>query len=72
VLATICQLAMTRAYRLGHTAVVASFAFSTVIFSSILDVLMWDRFLPMMAWCGVALTVASGIWAVRLNNGDKT
>lgn len=71
-LATAGQLAMTRAYRVGRTAVVASFAFSTVIFSSLLDVIMWDRFLPITAWCGVVLTVASGIWAVRLNNGDKT
>jgi drug/metabolite transporter (DMT)-like permease len=71
-LATAGQLAMTRAYRLGRTAVVASLAFSTVVFSSLFDVVMWNRFLPITAWCGVALTVASGIWAVRLNNGDKT
>lgn len=71
-LATVGQLAMTRAYRTGHTAVVASFAFSTVIFSSVLDVLLFDRFLPIIGWCGVAVTVASGIWAVRLNHGDKT
>ncbi|MBI5331400.1 MAG: DMT family transporter [Betaproteobacteria bacterium] len=70
-LATLGQLAMTRAYRTGQTAVVASFAFSTVLFSSILDVLLWGRTLPILAWCGVAVTVASGIWAVRLNNGDK-
>lgn len=66
-LATLGQLAMTRAYRKGDTVVVASFAYSTVVFSGILDVVIWQAAMPGLAWSGMALTVAAGIWAVKLN-----
>ncbi len=66
-LATLGQLAMTRAYRKGDTVVVASFAYSTVVFSGILDVVIWREAMPVVAWSGMALTVAAGIWAVKLN-----
>lgn len=66
-LATLGQLAMTRAYRRGDTVVVASFAYSTVVFSGMLDVVVWREAMPAVAWGGMALTVAAGIWAVRLN-----
>lgn len=66
-LATLGQLAMTRAYRRGDTVVVASFAYSTVVFSGILDVVIWHEAMPGVAWGGMALTVAAGIWAVKLN-----
>lgn len=67
-LATLGQLAMTRAYRRGDTVVVASFAYSTVVFSGILDVVVWRDVMPAIAWSGMALTVAAGIWAVFLNS----
>ncbi|MCS6786206.1 MAG: DMT family transporter [Thiobacillaceae bacterium] len=65
--ATVGQLAMTRAYRKGHTAVVAAFAYSTVIFATLLDVIIWQVRLPPVAWLGIALTVAAGVWAAILN-----
>jgi S-adenosylmethionine uptake transporter len=65
--ATLGQLAMTRAYRLGHTVVVSAFAYSTVVFSSLLDVLIWKVEMPVMAWVGMAVTVAAGVWAAVLN-----
>jgi drug/metabolite transporter (DMT)-like permease len=67
-LATLGQLAMTRAYRKGDTVVVASFAYGTVVFSGILDVVIWNESMPAVAWSGMALTVAAGIWAVKLNS----
>lgn len=65
--ATFGQLAMTRAYRTGQTVVVAALAYSTVVFSTLLDVIIWELELPLAAWLGIATTVAAGIWAVRLN-----
>lgn len=70
--ATLGQFGMTRAYKRGQTVVVASFAYSTVVFGSLLDVLIWNDPLPMLAWCGIALTVGAGIWAVYLNDQRKT
>ncbi len=72
VFATFGQLAMTRAYRRGNTVVVASLAYSTVVFSSVLDVIIWNLRLPLIAWVGMALTVAAGVWAVRLNTRKPT
>jgi drug/metabolite transporter (DMT)-like permease len=70
--ATFGQLAMTRAYRTGDTVVVASFAYSTVVFGSLLDGLIWNEQLPAVAWLGMALTVAAGVWAVVLNKKESS
>ena len=59
--ATLAQLAMTRAYRLGKTLVVASFAYTTVIFASLFGILLWDEWLSPMSWLGIALIVTSGV-----------
>ena len=70
--ATFGQLAMTRAYRTGQTVVVAALAYSTVVFSTLLDGLIWKQRLPMTAWAGIAITVAAGVWAVQLNQREPS
>jgi drug/metabolite transporter (DMT)-like permease len=69
--ATIGQLAMTRAYRRGDTVVVASFAYSTVIFGSILDTLIFHTGMPISAWIGILIAVAAGIRAAQLTRNGK-
>ncbi len=54
------QLCMTRAYKEGRTVVTASLAYSTVIFSSVFGVWLWNERLPPLAWLGIAVIVASG------------
>lgn len=66
-LATLGQLAMTRAYRTGKTVVVASFAYSTVVFASVLDALFFNEKMPLLAWIGICITVLAGVQAARLN-----
>ena len=70
--ATVGQLGMTRAYRRGKTVVVASLAYSTVVFGSLLDALIWKVELSPVAWAGIGITVCAGIWAVLLENKEKT
>ena len=65
--ATLGQLAMTRAYRTGQTVVVASFAYSTVVFASLLDALFFNEMMPLLAWIGIFITVLAGVQAARLN-----
>jgi S-adenosylmethionine uptake transporter len=72
VAATFGQLAMTRAYRTGRTVVVASLAYSTVVFGSLLDALIWKVELSPAAWAGIGITVAAGVWAVLLANKEST
>ena len=59
----LAQLAMTRAYKRGSTLFSASLAYSTVIFASLFGVLLWDEALPLPAWLGIGLIVASGMLA---------
>jgi drug/metabolite transporter (DMT)-like permease len=61
--ATIAQLAMTRAYHSGNTLVVGAFAYSTVVFAAIFGLVFFDERLPAIAWCGMAIVVASGLLA---------
>jgi drug/metabolite transporter (DMT)-like permease len=61
--ATLAQLAMTRAYHSGSTLVVGAFAYSTVVFAAIFGIVVFDEVLPPIAWCGMALIVASGLLA---------
>ena len=64
--ATLAQLAMTRAYREGGTLVVGSLAYSTVVFASLLGILLWQEILPPASWLGIALIVLSGVIASRV------
>ena len=59
--ATLAQLAMTRAYRVGKTLVVGSLAYSTVIFASLFGILFWDEWLSPFSWLGIGLIVTSGV-----------
>ena len=61
--ATLAQLAMTRAYQEGETLVVGSLAYSTLVFASLLGVLVWDEVLGAGSWIGIAIIVASGVVA---------
>lgn len=65
VTATVAQLALTRAYHRGRTLTVGSLAYSTVGFSALYGVLLFGEHLPLMAWIGMAVVAAAGVWAVR-------
>lgn len=66
--ATLAQLAMTRAYRLGNTLAVGALAYSTVGFAALYGVLVFGDRLPLVAWAGMLLIVLAGligVWASR-------
>ncbi|MGA7750962.1 MAG: DMT family transporter [Gallionella sp.] len=64
--ATLAQIAMTHAHRVGHTLVVSSLAYSTIVFASLFGVLLWNEVLPLSSWLGMALIIASGVLSLRL------
>ncbi|MBI5007482.1 MAG: DMT family transporter [Nitrosomonadales bacterium] len=64
--ATVAQLAMTRAYRIGQTLVVGSLAYSTIVFSALFGLLFWQETLSASAWFGIALIIASSMLSLRL------
>lgn len=63
--ATIAQLAMTRAYRTGHTLIVASLAYTTVIFASIFGVFFWQETLSATETIAIGIIILSGIISVN-------
>lgn len=66
--ATIAQLAMTRAYRTGHTLTVASLAYLTVVIASFFGVLFWHEHLSGSEWLAIGLIILSGIISVNATN----
>jgi S-adenosylmethionine uptake transporter len=57
------QFAMTRAYGSGSTLLAAALHYSTVIFATLLGILLWGDLLSPLAWTGIGLIVCSGTLA---------
>ena len=72
VTATVAQLALTRAYHRGRTLTVGSLAYTTVGFSALYGVLLFGEQLPLMAWIGMAVVAAAGVWAVRASTPSRS
>jgi drug/metabolite transporter (DMT)-like permease len=70
--ATLAQLAMTRAYRIGNTLVVGSMAYSTIIFASLFGILIWHEVLSLSSWLGMAFIIAGGVLSLRLTPVHST
>jgi drug/metabolite transporter (DMT)-like permease len=69
--ATIAQLALTRAYRIGKTLVVGSLAYSTIVFAALLALVLLEEVLPWSSWLGIAIIVAAGLFAARESGGTS-
>ncbi|MBA5688496.1 DMT family transporter [Rugamonas apoptosis] len=67
VCATSAQMAMTRAYRLGSTLVVANLQYTGIVFSSVWGVLVFDDVFDWRSWAGIAVILASGSAATFYN-----
>jgi S-adenosylmethionine uptake transporter len=68
VTATIAQMAMTRAYRLGKTLVTANLQYAGIVFSSIWGILIWGDVLSWLGWLGIGVILVSGIAATYYNS----
>jgi S-adenosylmethionine uptake transporter len=66
ILASLGQLAMTRAYSRGATLVVANLQYSGLLFGAIFGVTLFGDRITASGWIGMALIVASGIAATAL------
>ena len=71
IFATLAQLAMTRAYARGQTLMAATLAYSTVIFSSIFGMLIWEEQLTSLAWAAMLMIVFSGIAATYFSSSRQ-
>jgi len=64
--ATLAQLAMTRAYRLGNTLVVSALSYSNLIFGAVFTYVLWRQNLAPFEWAGMAIIIASGLVAMTV------
>ncbi|OGB20445.1 MAG: hypothetical protein A3I66_18470 [Burkholderiales bacterium RIFCSPLOWO2_02_FULL_57_36] len=65
--ATLAQIAMTRAYRLGNVLITANLQYTGIVFSSILGILIWGDVLHWSGWLGIGVILVSGIAAAFYN-----
>lgn len=65
VTATMAQLAMTRAYKVGSKLTAANLSYLTVVFSSLLGALVWGDVLTVDSLLAMGLIVVSGMLASR-------
>lgn len=63
--ATVAQLAMTRAYKVGRKLLVANLSYLTVVFSALFGALVWQQRLGAGELLAMALIIVSGILAGR-------
>ena len=59
--ATLGQLALTRAYRTAPTGKVGVYAYSAVLYGALMGWLIWDEIPAWTTWLGASLIVAAGL-----------
>jgi len=57
---------MTRAYGKGKALVSAALSYSSIVFSSLIGIIVLGDVLSIVSWLGIALIVIAGILAVQL------
>jgi drug/metabolite transporter (DMT)-like permease len=65
--ATLAQVAMTHAYRIGQTQMVSTLSYSTIAFASLFGLIFWREMLSLSGWLGIALIIASGVLSFKLS-----
>lgn len=66
--ATLAQLSMTRAYKVGDKFVVASVSYSTILFSALFAHLLWAEILGVEIYIAMSLMIISGMLSIRAQN----
>lgn len=59
--ATVGQLALTRAYRIAPTGQVGVYVYSAVIYGALMGWLFWDEIPRWTTWAGAALIIGAGL-----------
>ncbi len=66
IVALLAQLAMTRAYSLGHALLTASLQYSAIVFSATLGVIVFADRIAVTGWIGMTVIIGSGALATWL------
>jgi len=69
--ATIAQIAMTRAYRLGNTLVTANLQYTGIVFASMWGMLIWKDAPGWLGFAGIAIILISGVVSTFYNQRSQ-
>ena len=69
--ATLAQMAMTRAYRLGNTLVTANLQYTGIVFASLWGILIWNDAPGWIGWTGIAIILLSGMISTFYNHRSQ-
>lgn len=61
------QLCMTIAYKRGKTLLAANLSYTTVVFASLMGMLLWHETLTPLAWSGMAVIILAGVLMTTLS-----
>lgn len=61
------QLALTQAYGTGSPIVSAVLQYSTIIFSAILGIIIWNTVPDLLSWVGMLLVIVAGVLVVVID-----
>ena len=68
VLATLGQLALTRAYSRSSALLVASLQYSGIVFAALYGLVLFGDQIALSGWAGIAMIIASGLAATALRH----
>lgn len=69
------QLAMTRAFGYGSTLLTAALQYSTIVFATLLGIVVWGDRPDAVAWAGMALIIGSGLlstWRTYMDSRKRS
>lgn len=69
--ATVAQIAMTRAYRLGNTLVTANLQYTGIVFASLWGMLIWKDAPGWLGFAGIAIILLSGVVSTFYNQRSQ-
>jgi len=65
------QFVMTRAYSFAPASKISHYAYSSVLYASLLGWLFWDEWMNLLAWLGAAMVIASGMVLLKRAPGKR-
>ncbi|MCX7382267.1 MAG: DMT family transporter [Alphaproteobacteria bacterium] len=73
-ISTLAQILMTNAYRTGEATLIAPFEYGSILYTSIIGMVVWGEFPDATSWLGIAVIIASGLymWHRETRAGAKT
>ena len=56
---------------MGNTLIVGSYSYSTIVIGMAYGMILWNDVLSPLEWAGIAVIVASGIIAMRVEKKEQ-